>query len=501
VSVYLLSAQNDKHSLNLVELDKYTEIERIRWKVPGVALVIVKDDSVIFRKGFGYADIKKETKVDQHTLFAIASNTKSFTAAAVAGLVDEKKINWDDKVIKYLPYFQMYDPYVTKEMTIRDLLSHRSGLVTFSGDLLWFMTNYTSKEVIERMQYLSPSVGFRNGYGYSNILYSAVGEIISVVTGQKWETYISEKFLKPLKMTRTNMHVSELNNLENVANPYLLKDDTLRNLPYMSWENIAPAASINSSVFDMTKWIKLQLHKGTLDSAQYYSELGSYEMWSPQTILTLPLGSERFWPSTFFRAYGFGWQMMDYQGSKVVFHTGGADGMTSLITLIPQENFGFMVLTNSVSYFPTALMYEILDEFLGNKTRDWSDLYYQYGKFEQREEVNRIKKEEDEHRKDTKPTLQLKDYTGTYGGKLYGNVKVALENDALVLHFLPAPLLAGNLSHWQYDIFKIHLRDVPSLPDGTVQFILDKYGKPVELKIDIPNPDFDFTELELKRID
>jgi len=418
--IALISASNclfaqKEQKKTLKALDEYYNKALTDWDVPGMAIAIVKDDSVIFAKGFGVREIGKPEKVDANTLFAIASNTKAFTAAALAILVDEGKIKWDDKVIKYLPWFQLYDPYVTANMTIRDLLSHRSGLATFSGDLVWFATNYSREEVIKRARFLKPVYGFRERFGYSNIMFLAAGEIVHAVTGQTWDDFVTEKIFKPLKMTRTNTTTKALVGLDNVAQCHTDFEGKLISIPYLNWDNIAPAGAINSSVNDISKWIKMQLNKGKYGATRIFSANRSREMWSPNTLQGVSSFSENLFPTTHFKAYAMGWGVFDYLGRKIVSHSGGYDGMISYTCLVPEEKLGFVILTNKNSSLYNPLVYKTLDMFLGGNNTDWSAMMLENNK-KQIEMDKKSRIEEEQNRvKDSRPTLDLKEYAGLYG--------------------------------------------------------------------------------------
>lgn len=495
-----LFAQKEQQK-TLKALDEYYAKALIDWEVPGMAIAIVKDDSVIFAKGFGVKEVGKPDKVDANTLFAIASNTKAFTSAALAILVDEGKIKWDDKVTKYLPWFQLYDPYVTYNMTIRDLLCHRSGLATFSGDLLWYATNYSREEVIKRARYLKPVFGFRERYGYSNIMFLTAGEIVQVVTGKTWDEFVSERIFKPLKMNRSVTSTNALKELDNVAQCHTDFEGRVISVPYINWDNIAPAGAINSSVNDISKWIKLQLNKGKFGSNQIFTENRSREMWAPNTLQGVSKYSESLFPSTHFKAYALGWGVFDYLGRKIVNHSGGYDGMISYTCLVPEEKLGFVILTNKNSSLYNPLVYKTLDMFLGGKNTDWSAMMLDDNiKQMEMEKKSRIE-EEQKRNKDSKPTLALNEYAGLYGGDLYGNAKVTIENGELKLVLVPAPQFNSILKHWQYDTFSIQFPDFPSLPQGKVTFIINAMGKVEEVLVDVPNPDFDFTELKFKKFE
>jgi CubicO group peptidase (beta-lactamase class C family) len=452
---------------------------------------------LVFAKGYGIRELGAEGEVDEHTLFAIASNTKAFTAAALARLVDEGRIDWDDHVVEYLPYFQLYSPYVTQEMRVRDLLCHRSGLGTFSGDLLWYGTSYGPDEVVRRARYLEPAGAFRASYGYSNLMFIAAGEIVPAETGISWDEFVQTEFLEPLGMDRTVTSTASLDGMSNVATPHGEKDGRVVSLYWYGWDNMAAAGGIISSVSDMAKWLKLQLNRGTLDGVAFFSEENSRTMWTPHNSFPVSKRSEELFPSTHFRAYGLGWGLMDYLGRKVVSHGGGYDGMFSRVVLVPEEKLGMVILTNGMTSIQTALAYRILDAYLGGAERDWSSEY-----LERAAEAKQAKRDyweelESERVHDTQPSLALEDYTGTYGGDLYGDATVTLEDGRLVVQFQPNPDLQGELSHWHYDTFQVNWRkDFAWFGKGTVQFVMDSSGEIVEMKFDVPNDDLWFYELE-----
>ena len=263
----------------LAEIDAYAEKTRADWNVPGMAIAIVKDDKVVFAKGYGARTLGKSEKVDENTLFAIASNTKAFTTASLSILIDEKKLGWDDKVVKYLPEFQLYNPYVTSEFTIRDLVSHRSGLDTFSGDLLWYETTYSSDEILRRARYLKPTSGFRSSYGYQNLMFIAAGKIVERVSGKPWAQFVRERILTPLGMKNTKTSINDYKKGDNVASPHNESGGMMRALPQGNVDGGAGAVRLNSSVSDMTKWLRLQLGRGTFEGKEILKER-SAEMWS-----------------------------------------------------------------------------------------------------------------------------------------------------------------------------------------------------------------------------
>lgn len=492
-------SQENPYQKQLDSLDKYIPQAMDQWEIPGLSIGIVKDGKIIFTKGYGVREVGKPEKVDENTMFGIASNTKAFVAASMAILVDEGKISWDDPVRKYLPWFTLYDPYVSENITIRDLLCHRAGFKTFSGDLLWNSTSYSREEIIRRARFLKPEYGFRAHYGYSNLMFLTAGEIIPVVTGQTMDEFFQERFFTPLEMKTTNTSIKKHKDVDNLAIPHDKYNGKVGTVKYISWDNIAAAGGINSTANDMSKWLLLQLNGGKHKGKTIFSKTSQDEMWSPQMVNTLSGTDKYFFPSKHFSLYGMGWELFDYHGKKVVTHSGGLDGMISQTAMMPEEKLGFVILTNSLNYLPYFMMYTIFDIFMEKKGQDYSKIVVEFVKKNKEEELKQWEKEDAERNKKSKPTLPLEAYVGTYGGDLYGDAVISLENGKLKLQFVPAPDFHSILDHWQYDCFVVEFKYFPSLPKGKLNFIIGQDGKVEEFKIDVPNPDFYFTELEFKR--
>ncbi|MFH2142112.1 MAG: serine hydrolase [Bacteroidota bacterium] len=495
----LYPAFNQGIEIKLKTLDALFQNSMKAWEIPGMAIAIVKDDSVIFAKGYGVRNIEKGGVVDENTVFGIASNTKAFTTASLAILNDQGKINWDDKVVKYLPYFEMYDSYVTNDVKIRDLLCHRSGYKTFSGDLLWHSTIYSREDIIKRIKYLEPEYGFRSHYGYSNLMFLTAGEIIPVVSGLSFDDFLKTNFFEPLGMKNTCTSIKGFDKIENLAQPHVKHKGTMIPIKYISWDNIAPAGGVNSTVLDMTKWIKMQLAHGKYKGKTYFSAEAQKEMWTPFITEKLSQTDEFLFPSKHFDLYGLGWDLFDYHGRKIVDHSGGLDGMISQVVLVPEENLGFVILTNSMNYLPYTLMYHILDVFFEKEGKDYSGIFLRIiNQNELFDEQKRLQEEKDRN-KSIKPSLSLDNYAGDYHSELYGDAKVSFDNNKLILQFVPAPEFISTLEHWEYNRFSVEFKEFPSLPPGKVDFIIDG-DKVTEMKIDIPNPDFDFTELKFVKV-
>ncbi len=465
----------------LREFDAYIPGAMRQWDVPGVAIAVVRNDTVVLAKGYGTRTLGKSEPVTERTIFAIGSASKAFTAAAVATLVDEGKLRWDDPATQYLPGFQLYDPYVTRELTVRDLLTHRSGLTR--GDMVWYAGVASDRaEVLRRVRYLKPTWGLRSTFGYQNLMYVAAGEVAARITGKSWDDVIRERIFAPLRMTASVTSTTLLKNLPDVATPHTEIDDTVRAISYRNIDNVGAAGSINSNAVDMAQWLRLQLGNGKFAGKQILSTGAAAEAHTPQTLIR----REGFWgllhPESHFLSYGLGWFLADYKGRKLVHHGGNIDGMSALVAMLPEEKTGVVILTNmngtSLTY---ALMYRLFDGYLGASPRDWSgqlrkaiDALQAQGKAaEQKREAQRVK--------GTRPSLAVAKYAGTYSDSLYGDVKVQHENNRLVVKYGSA--FRGSLEHWHYDTFRARWQD-PQLGRTFVTFAVGPEGKTREMQIE-----------------
>lgn len=482
------------------EIDDYANTVANTWKGPGMAIAVVKDDKVVLAKGYGSRELGKNSPVDANTVFAIASNSKAFTTASLAMLVDEKKIAWNDKVSKYLPEFRLYDPWVTSELTIRDLVTHRVGLDTFSGDLLWYETDYTPDEILRRVRYLKPVSSFRTQFGYQNLMFIAAGRVIERVSGKSWCDFVTERILSPLGMTRTTCSIKNLP--DNAAFPHNESGGTLRVLPHGNVDGAYSAAALNSSVNDLSKWVRTQLGKGKFEGKQLFSEAQAWGLHQPYLAQQI---SEQSWknnPTRHFTGVASGWFVYDYQGRKIINHSGGLDGMLSYTVLIPEENAGFVVLTNSEFPVFAVMMNKIRDILVNAPKRDYNAEAVEQVKKNKADDAAESARQDEARARNTKPSLPLSGYAGTYSDDLYGAITIAEENGGLVMRFSHSPNFVADLEHWHYDTFRIKWRPSVSynFPRGFVTFTLDKDGKTDEIKIDQPNNDFWFYELHPKRV-
>jgi CubicO group peptidase (beta-lactamase class C family) len=462
------------------DFEAYVNKSIADWGVPGVAVAIVKDDRVVFARGFGVRQLNKPAPVDEHTLFAIGSSSKAFTAASIAMLVDEGKLKWDDPATKYLPGFQLFDPYSTRELMVSDLLSHRSGLTR--GDLIWYGSAYDRDEILRRVRYLKPSWSLRSRFGYQNIMYLAAGQIIPAVTGKTWDDFVRERIFTPLGMKSTNTSIRTLSSSDNVATPHAKIDDKVQVVAWRNIDNIAPAGSINSNVTDMAQWVRLQLGGGVYQSQRLLSSAAIKEMHTPQTVIRIEGTQATLYPEAHFLNYGLGWFLSDYRGRKVVEHGGAIDGMRAEVAMMPEEKLGLVILTNlNGTILPQALMFKIFDLYLAAPTRDWSAEMLKSMKGLEDQAKAAEKKIETERVTGTSPSLPLDKYAGTFQSEMYGESKVATENAKLVVRF--GPNYTGDLEHWNYDTFRVKWRD-PIQGKGFVSFKLNTQGKVDSLTIE-----------------
>lgn len=462
-------------------LDSYIENAMREWGVPGLAIAVVKDDSVVFAEGYGVREIGEPAPVNEQTLFLIASTTKAFTTAALGMLVDEGKLEWDDPVTEYLPGFQLDDPWVTRELIIRDLVTHRSGLPR--GDRLWWASPYDREEVLDRVRYLEPSSSFRSEYGYQNIMFIVAGEVVEAVSGQSWDEFVQERIFEPLGMTRSKTSILAFRGEENVATPHTRIEGEVQPIPWRNVDNLGGAGAINSSVMELAQWIRLQLGEGTYEGKQLLSPEVVEEMHTPQTVIHSSEETREMFPETHFRAYGLGWFLQDYRGEKVVQHSGSLDGMRARVGMIPEEDLGVVLLANMTeSDLLEALMFRVFDQYLGRSPpRDWSaDLLAV--RVEEREEAEARRDSVEEARiEGTSPSLPLERYAGTYADSLYGEATVTREDGGLVLRM--GPSFTGDLEHWHYDTFRAVWRD-PYLGKTFITFTLDAAGEVDAMEVD-----------------
>ncbi|NOT50949.1 MAG: serine hydrolase [Chitinophagaceae bacterium] len=427
-------AQNDAAPSFIKDsLDNYVNRALSEWKIPGVAVCVVKDGKIAVMKSYGVKEMGTNDKVDENTLFMIGSNTKAFTGTALAILDAERKLSLDDKVQKWLPDFRMYDPWVAKETSIRDLLCHRLGFETFQGDFMYFDSDLTTEEVRDKMSKLKPMYSFRSKWGYTNSAFMTAGEIIPKVTGQNWADFITGRIFKPLGMNNSLALSGDIKNANNICAAHTVVMGELRKIPYGNIDNLAAAGSISSSVNDMSKWVLMQLNGGKLGDKQIVpaSALGQTKL--PHSILG---NGGHMFNKAHFALYGLGWFLEEYAGRKIVAHTGGVNGFVTSVCLIPEENLGIIVLTNTdANGFYEALRNEIQDAYLGLPYRNYSNVYLGFQQADEKEKAKQYKEIRDSIAMGPKPALPLTAYAGEYMHEVYGKMSIEVENGKLIMRF------------------------------------------------------------------
>ena len=489
-------------------LDATVEQVRSQFNVPGVAVAVVKDGQVILARGWGEREVGKPGKVDADTLFAIASNTKAMTATALSVLAEQGKLSLDDKVIDHLPWFRMGDAYVTREMTLRDLLVHRSGLGLGAGDLLfWPTTDYTTREVVQRLAHVPLSGGFRERYAYDNILYGVAQLVIEDVSGQSFADFLQQHLFTPAGMHSTRFNADHLQRQDTVATGHALYDwRELRTVAPLTWHNNSAAGGVYSSVNDMARWMNVQLDGGRLpgSDARLFGDKRQQQIWSvvtPQTVAE-PAVPELAPMRPNFAGYGEGWSLSDYRGQKLVWHTGGWPGMVSRVTLVPERNIGVVVLTNQeVGAAFNAITYSVLDAMLAAPAHDWVDAYAKAVAKGREKADAQWQAHQAARAVGSSPSLPLAGYAATYRDRWYGDVHVEQAGDGLRLRFSRTPMLVGTLEHWQHDTFIVRWDDRSLNADAFVNFALDVDGKVSSARMQaissLTDFSFDFQDLLL----
>ncbi len=415
-------------------LDTYINRALTNYRIPGAAVCIVKDGRIVLMKGYGIKELGVPAKVDQNTLFMIGSNTKAFTATIMAMLQEEKKLSLDEKVTKYIPEFKLESAPATQLVTVRDLLCHRIGFGTFQGDFVYWTSNLTRGEVIEKMGHVKAQYPFRSKWGYTNAAFLTAGEIIPRVTGRTWEQYIKEYFFSPLGMSNTLALSADFPKSINKASAHTIVDGRLMAIPFPQIDNLAPAASISSSVQDMSKWMMALLDDGKVGNRQVISASAIEATRQPQDIVT---SGQHLNGDSFVELYGLGWFLEDYTGKRLVMHDGGVNGYVSSVTLVPQEHLGIVILTNSdQNSLYESLRWEILDAYLKRPYQDYSAKYLDRFKTRVAAETQTNAKLRDSVALNLKPAKPLDDYTGKYVNDLYGSLTIAKgENNDLEIRF------------------------------------------------------------------
>lgn len=446
----LAPAQLRAQPAPLAGLDAWIEANMQRWQIPGLAIAVVKDDSVVYARGFGVRRLGEAARVDEHTLFGVASTSKAMTAAALAMLVDEGRLGWDDAVVRHMPGFQLSDPWVTRAVTVRDLLSHQVGVGRITGNRLQYLSNRGRDELVYRMRFHEFEAPFRSRYVYSNAMYTVAGELVPAITGISWDEFLRTRIFTPLGMTRSNTDVADIAAGENAAWPHQEIDGRVQPIARRSWETAAPSAAVNTSAREMAQWMRLQLGEpGVYRGQRLLSEAVMRQMHAPQVAL----GGNSL-TGAGYSAYGLGWNLSQYEGRWVSQHSGASDGMNTNLVLVPSENLGVVVMTNTFNNFMSALTNRVLDAYLGVPERAWDDVAWS----SYQQQYNRAQARRDSIHAarvpDTRPSHALSAFAGTYVDSLYLDATVRVENGGLVLQFWGDEEMQADLEHWHHDTFR-----------------------------------------------
>jgi CubicO group peptidase (beta-lactamase class C family) len=471
--------------------------------VPGIAIAVVKDGKVVAAQGFGVRKLGELAKVDGKTLFEIASNSKGFTAAALAMLVDEGKLSWDDPVTKHLPDFQMYDAYVTHEMTVRDLLTHRSGLGLGAGDLLWWpTTNFSTDEIIHKLRYVRPATSFRSSYAYDNLLYIVAGKIIAAKSGKTWGETVRERILNPVGMTGTTTSLLENAGNPDVSSAHSKIDGKIAAVKSMPVPNAVGAVGINTNAEDIARWMNVLLDGGRVGvdasgkEVRLFSAHQASELWTAQTPMRIsepspPLAATK--PN--FSAYGLGFQLRDYQGKLVAMHGGALQGFYSKVVLVPEAKLGIAILTNAESGGSlNALQYRLLDHYLGvQNPADWIKAVADVENDMHEKEMARLKNANVARAAKSQPSLPLPAYDGDYEDAWYGTATIRHAGNKQFLTLSRTPDLTGELEHFQHDTFIVHWKERNFNADAYVTFSLNPDGSIERMKMKPISTETDFS--------
>ena len=458
-------------------------------KIPGAGVVIVKGDRVLFQQGYGYRDLEARLPVDTHTLFAIGSTSKAFTAVVLGTLVDEGKLSWDDLVIDYVPEFRTLDPVANRQMTIRDVMCHRSGLPRH--DLIWLLSDFSRQRLLESIRYQQPFAPFRSRFHYNNVMWLVAGIVGERITGKSWEQNVKERIFDPLDITEATFFVSEMQKRADFACPYSLKNDQLKRVPFRSLDAIGPAGSINAHIEDYGKWLMLNLNQGCYQGRQVISAANLAEIHAPQ--MAMPVDDEL---ASAFRAikefsdlvYTFGWVSVHFRGRRHIMHAGGIDGFSAFITLLPDEQLGVGVLTNKGeinSHY--AITWEIVDRFLGDAPGAWVALISGFEKLVKENETHAEEEAAAAQVSGTSPSHPLQAYCGDYRHPAYGTLTICEEGGQLAGSYNRYPV---TFKHYHYDVFQMLLDDGSIEHKFNANFASDVKGQinrvflPLEARVD-----------------
>jgi CubicO group peptidase (beta-lactamase class C family) len=483
-------------------------VERVRrnFEIPGLTVAIVRDGQVVLARGYGVRRLGSPATVDADTRFGIASNTKAMTALAIGLLVEEGQVEWDAPVIRYLPDFQMWDPWVTRELTVRDLLVHRSGFGLGAGDLLWWPPSTRDRaEIARQLRHIKPATSFRSAYAYDNVLYLVAGLLIERMSGRSWEEFVTERVLRPVGMDgATVLHSAASDTAGNVAGTHARVDGRVVPVKAFLSDNTNPAGGVNAGANDMARWLIAMLDSGRVGEKRVWSQRTTRELWD----MVVPIRPGNPPPSLAparanFNGYALGFGVRDWRGRKLVTHTGGLPGYVSRVAMIPELKLGVAVLQNAEAPGHDVISWTVLDHYLG-ATHDWLAAYTAL--WHRADSMASAARSASAAARDStsRPTLPLERYAGTWRDAWYGDIEITREGDGLGMRFTKSPDLIGDLVHWQYDTFLVRWRDRTLRADAYVSFTLDEHGRPARATMkpasDEVDFSFDFQDLDLARV-
>lgn len=506
----IISVIAQTQTISAKQIDSLTELVLKTFNVPGIAVGVVKDGKLIHAKGYGVANLTTGKKVDENTLFGVASNSKAMTAAVLGQLVDEGKIKWDDRVTDYIPEFKMYDPYVTDAFTIRDLLTHRSGLGLGAGDLMMFPdgSNFTKKDIIHNLRYLKPVSAFRTKYDYDNNLYIVAGEVAERASGIKWEDLVEQRIMKPLGMQKSAASLYRLKDNSNAVRPHAPVNGKLQVLD-IDWSESANAAGgIWSNVTDWSKWVIAQMNHGKYGEGlqnKIFSTEVHEETWTPQTVIKAGTAAPY---NTHFAAYGLGWFLSDVKGYKQVTHTGGLAGMVTQVVMFPELQLGIIVFTNQQSGAAfNAISRTIQDSYLGVSGYDWVKIMKERvdkGEAEAKKIGEDVEKDMQTQLSKAGGKFNFQPYLGTFRDVWFGDIDISMKNGKAWLDCKRSPKLSGEVLPYKGNSLIVRWADRTLDADAYLMFTTDMDGKPSGLTMKAISPltdfSFDFHDLDLKRI-
>jgi len=490
----------------LAGLDSVVAFAQREYKVPGIAVAVVKDGKILVAKGYGVRSLATKEPVDANTLFGIASNTKAFTAAALGLLVDEGKLRWDDKLTDYIPEFKLYDPYATAEFTVRDMLTHRSGLAPYAGDLMQWpdSTTFTLPEILHNLRYLKPASSFRTQFAYDNNMYLIAGELVRRLAGQSWNDFVEARLLRPLGMARTATSFKRLPDPTNAALPHAEVDGRLQPLAREEMPLLDPAGGMWSSVADMSRWAMMLLG-GPGAPTPLLKPATQRELWTPQTLQK----SYPFHYRTHFSAYGLGWFLRDVQGYLEASHTGGLAGMVSEVTLLPEQHLGIIVLTNQEEglAFSTISAY-LEDAVLGLPaapllTAAQAKMMHDY--YAERDKATAaLWKQVTLAQKAAPKRPNYAPLAGRYHDAWLGDLTLTTQGPQLWLRVARSPRLVGEVLPYRGTTYVVRWRDRSLRADAFASFAFDPQGQATGFKLkaisEQTDPSFDFEDLDVQRV-